>query len=44
VKEGLRRFKDAIADLRSNAAVDREEIDLLWWVLSDWSSLLGREG
>ncbi|MDH2348149.1 GTPase-associated system all-helical protein GASH [Bradyrhizobium sp. SSUT77] len=42
MKEGLKPFKDAIADLRSNAAVDREEIDLLWWVLSDWSSLLGR--
>jgi hypothetical protein len=42
VKDGLTLFKDAIADLRSNAAVDREEIDLLWWVLSDWSSLLGR--
>ncbi|WP_342723938.1 GTPase-associated system all-helical protein GASH [Bradyrhizobium sp. B097] len=42
MKEGLKPFKDAIANLRSNAAVDREEIDLLWWVLSDWSSLLGR--
>lgn len=42
VNDGLKPFKNAIADLRSNAAVDREEIDLLWWVLSDWSSLLGR--
>jgi hypothetical protein len=42
VTEGLKPYKDAIADLRSNAAVDREEIDLLWWALSDWSSLLGR--
>lgn len=42
VIDGLKPFEDAIADLRSNAAVDREEIDLLWWVLSDWSSLLGR--
>jgi len=42
VSDGLKPFKNAIADLRSNAAVDREEIDLLWWVLSDWSSLLGR--
>ncbi|MFD2052027.1 GTPase-associated system all-helical protein GASH [Mesorhizobium calcicola] len=42
VNDGLKPFKDAIADLRSNAAIDREEIDLLWWVLSGWSSLLGR--
>jgi hypothetical protein len=42
VNDGLKPFKNAIADLRSNAAVDREEIELLWWVLSDWSSLLGR--
>jgi hypothetical protein len=42
VNDGLKPFKNAIADLKSNAAVDREEIDLLWWVLSDWSSLLGR--
>ncbi len=42
VNDGLKPFKDAIADLRSNAIIDREEIDLLWWVLSDWSSLLGR--
>jgi hypothetical protein len=26
--------------LRFNAALDREEIDLLWWALSDWSALL----
>lgn len=23
--------------------MDREEIDLLWWVLSDWSNLLNRK-
>jgi hypothetical protein len=28
-----------IESLRRNAALDREEIDLLWWALSDWSSL-----
>jgi hypothetical protein len=28
-----------IESLRTNAALDREEIDLLWWALSDWSSL-----
>jgi hypothetical protein len=27
----------AIDALRMNAALDREEIDLLWWVLGDWS-------
>lgn len=26
--------------LRTNAQLDREEIDLLWWVVSDWSDLL----
>lgn len=26
--------------LRANSAADREELDLLWWVLSDWSTLL----
>ncbi|WP_457328585.1 GTPase-associated system all-helical protein GASH [Rhizobacter sp. P5_C2] len=28
--------------LRANAALDREELDLLWWVLSDWSDILKR--
>ena len=31
-----------IAALRTNALLDREEIDLLWWVLADWSDLLGQ--
>lgn len=39
---GLRPFRTAIADLKANAALDREELDLLWWVLSDWSTLLRR--
>jgi hypothetical protein len=39
VNDGLRAALNA---LRTNAAVDREEIDLLWWVLSDWSTLLDR--
>jgi hypothetical protein len=39
VNNGLRA---AITALRTNAAVDREEIDLLWWILSDWSTLLDR--
>jgi hypothetical protein len=32
----------AISALRTNAAIDREEIDLLWWVLGDWSELVQR--
>jgi hypothetical protein len=39
VNSGLRVAFNA---LRTNAAIDREEIDLLWWVLSDWSTLLDR--
>lgn len=42
VKRGLAPFKTAISELRANAVIDREEIDLLWWVLSDWSALLKR--
>lgn len=30
-----------IAALKSNQELDREEIDFLWWVLSDYSELLG---
>jgi hypothetical protein len=29
----------AIGVLRSNASLDREELDLLWWALGDWSQL-----
>jgi hypothetical protein len=36
-KKGL---KDTFDALTVNAAIDREEIDLLWWVLADWSKLL----
>lgn len=36
-----KRWKDgplkALNALRKNAALDREEIDVLWWVLGDWS-------
>jgi len=38
-KEGL---EETINALRINAAIDREEIDLLWWVLAGWSKLLDR--
>lgn len=42
MNQGLQPFRAAIADLRANATIDREEIDLLWWVMSDWSTLLRR--
>jgi len=29
-----------IAPLHTNALIDREELDLLWWALSDWSEAL----
>jgi hypothetical protein len=35
-------FKRIVGALRSNAALDREELDVLWWVLEDWSELLNR--
>lgn len=34
-------LRSAINTLVANAAVDREEIDLLWWSISGWSDLLG---
>ena len=40
--KGLEPFQKAVANLRANAAVDREELDILWWVLSDRSTLLDR--
>ena len=33
----------ALDALRLNAALDREEIDVLWWVLGDWSPLYKRK-
>ncbi len=32
-----------VTTLTLNAAVDREEIDLLWWSISGWSQTLGRK-
>tara|TARA_R110001592_G_scaffold3525_25_gene20090 strand:- start:2419 stop:3456 length:1038 start_codon:yes stop_codon:yes gene_type:complete len=32
-----------LSSLRDNAVLDREEIDLLWWVLSDWSEALNQK-
>jgi hypothetical protein len=34
--------RGAVDILRANAALDREELDLLWWVLSDWSKYAGK--
>jgi hypothetical protein len=39
VKDGVSPSIDA---LRLNAALDREEIDFLWWVLSGWSKFAGK--
>jgi hypothetical protein len=39
VNKGLGK---SIEGLRQNAALDREEIDLLWWSLGDWSTLQQR--
>ena len=44
---GLRKalqtgFNSTTEALRRNAILDREEIDFLWWVLTDWSDLLCR--
>lgn len=32
-------YGKVINDMRKNAILDREEIDCLWWVLSEWSDL-----
>ena len=32
----------SIEVLRQNAALDREELDLLWWTLGEWSSVQGQ--
>lgn len=40
-KESLKPGMDpTVTALRSNAELDREELDLLWWVIGDWSRLL----
>ena len=38
----LGSLNQSIRAFRSNAALDREEIDFLWWCLNDWSELLER--
>lgn len=50
VEEDFAQFKEdfmagtkaTIAALRLNANLDREELDLLWWALGDWSDLLDK--
>jgi hypothetical protein len=40
IQTGAKATVDA---LRANAAMDREEIDLLWWVLSGWSKYADKQ-
>ena len=42
VAADLKKAMDAIEKLRSNAAVDREETDLLWWAMGGRSRILDR--
>ena len=43
VKAGINKaMLKSIDVLRRNAALDREEIDLLWWSLGEWSDLQGK--
>ena len=43
IKEAADSASKSIVDaLRTNAALDREELDFLWWVLGDWSAPLSR--
>lgn len=37
----VNNLRSVVNTLIANAAVDREEIDLLWWSLSGWSDVLG---
>ncbi len=38
-----RLISGLVEPLKTNAALDREEIDLLWWVLNDWSNIAERK-
>ena len=38
-KEFDRRAAATIDALSTNAALDREELDMLWWILGDWSEI-----
>lgn len=35
-------YQEAIESLVTNAVLDREEIDILWWVLGGWSSICSK--
>lgn len=37
----VNNLRASVNTLVANAAVDREEIDLLWWSISGWSDVLG---
>lgn len=41
LKKVVENLRSAVDTLSSNAAVDREEIDLLWWSIAGWSDILG---
>lgn len=38
-RQRLSATRTTIKLLSANAALDREELDILWWVLGDWSNL-----
>ena len=38
-RQRLSATRTTIKILSANAALDREELDILWWVLGDWSNL-----
>jgi hypothetical protein len=40
VADVIKSSNKAIETLRNNAALDREELDLLWWCITDWCALL----
>jgi len=41
IADVVKNLGSIVETLTSNAAVDREEIDLLWWSISGWSETLG---
>lgn len=40
-KEFDQRAAATVDALSTNAALDREELDMLWWILGDWSEISG---
>lgn len=41
LKKVVENLRSTVETLTSNATVDREEIDLLWWSIAGWSDVLG---